>query len=539
MRGREQPGTLHSSGGWSGVDAAAVLAAMLIAVLVGPPLAAVSGGVARAVAGGDFGSGWQWLSAARSVGVPLLIAVLAALLSMPIAVVLAGSRSRRAWAALLLTPVFMPMYLVYAGWGVARSPETVTGDWLVSMGQTGHRWVPVWAGYALSVVGLAVWAVPLAALVIGASLRRVGRSPREASALEGPGLVRGGMMLLGEHLGAVLAAIGLVSMVMLGSAVPLHLAQLETHAIAIWRELSEREPERWGGVWLMSWPLVIAAVGAAVLIVRALAVRRVADAELPEDGHWRVRRSVGVIAALVVASATVLPLGLFAWTLRDWASIGRFWSVAGEAVAFSASVAASVGGVGLLLGAAMSLLLRSERRWHRVVAWMALVVLLIAALLPGVLIGSAIAGSVVRGFPAVVAAHVLRFGAIGALVGVVLVRSEPASFGGLRRVEGAGGVRAWWSASFAREWPALVGGGLVVGLLSFHEIEAAVLVQPPGPGNLARWMLDQLHFARVEAFSAGAVQVIGAGLVLAGAACVLLFVGAGANRRAPDPEQGS
>ncbi len=51
----------------------------------------------------------------------------------------------------------------------------------------------------------------------------------------------------------------------------------------------------------------------------------------------------------------------------------------------------------------------------------------------------------------------------------------------------------------------VVAAGLVAGLLSFHEIELAVMVQPPsGSGGSFAWlMLQWLHYSRMDDLGAG------------------------------------
>ena len=49
---------------------------------------------------------------------------------------------------------------------------------------------------------------------------------------------------------------------MIGSAVPLHLAQIDTYAIRIWLGLNETRREEHWKVWLAAWPLVAAAIAA-------------------------------------------------------------------------------------------------------------------------------------------------------------------------------------------------------------------------------------------------------------------------------------
>ena len=83
------------------------------------------------------------------------------------------------------------------------------------------------------------------------------------------------------------------------------------------------------------------------------------------------------------------------------------------------------------------------------------------------------------------------------------------------------GLGGWRLACLPVQAPALIGAGIVVGLLSFHEIEAAVQIQPPGAGNLARRLLDYLHYARLQDLSAAAVLLIGSGVTAALAAAWL------------------
>jgi hypothetical protein len=48
------------------------------------------------------------------------------------------------------------------------------------------------------------------------------------------------------------------------------------------------------------------------------------------------------------------------------------------------------------------------------------------------------------------------------------------------------------------------------------------VVQPPGPANLPRQILNYLHFARVEEMCAAAAWLIGGGVVvLVGIGCVV------------------
>ena len=64
-----------------------------------------------------------------------------------------------------------------------------------------------------------------------------------------------------------------------------------------------------------------------------------------------------------------------------------------------------------------------------------------------------------------------------------------------------------------------------MGALSFQEIEASIMVLPPGVESLARDMLQHLHFARTEELSVTSVIVVSIGLGIAGLAAGLAVLG--------------
>jgi len=111
---------------------------------------------------------------------------------------------------------------------------------------------------------------------------------------------------------------------------------------------------------------------------------------------------------------------------------------------------------------------------------------------------------------------------VAVLAGALAARWEPPDLRRMRRLDGAVHPGGWWCACGSAAMPVLVGAGLVVALLSLHEIEASVILEPPGAGSLAQALLSSLHYARDEALAAGVVQVMAAGLVLAFAAAWLV-----------------
>jgi hypothetical protein len=117
----------------------------------------------------------------------------------------------------------------------------------------------------------------------------------------------------------------------------------------------------------------------------------------------------------------------------------------------------------------------------------------------------------------VVLGHLARFGFVAVLAGWWLARTEGRELREMRVMDG-GGARGWVEAGL---WPraGLVAGvGVACGLLSFHEIEATVMLQPPTSmgGGFAWKVLQALHFAREEDLVPAMliVMVVGLGLAL-------------------------
>lgn len=512
---------------------ACVLGLALAAIVVLWPLVP---GVASGVAAAPRVPAQDWarvaVSLLTSLGVAAAIATLATLAAWPIAWTLAGRGPARALAPVLLLPMTLPHTLAYTGWGVLRSPDTWLGDLIVAAAHDGARWLPVLLGRGLAIIGLALWAAPIAAIVLAVSFARTPRALLEQARVDArPGLRRH-LALVGMHRAALLAAAAGVAALMLGSAVPLHLAQLPTHASVIWLDLAETAPGEWGGVWALALPAVALACLAAVPVARALTRARAGPRDALPGEPLAGAGPGGVIAALLVwAVALPLPLGLIAWTVSDWRMARGFVTLQGPALQGSLGVALAVGGVVAIATVLAGVGFAAPSRWLRSVTTLTFVATIAAALLPGVLVGAAFTQAwafapwLREHHAIVVLAHLARFMALGPLAAAVIDRLEPPGLRDLRGLEGGGGIGDWCRTVLPRRWPVVLGVALAAACLSLHEIEAAVMVQPPGPGNLARFVLDALHYARQDDL-AGAVLTLAALAGVGGVAAAAL-VGAG------------
>lgn len=522
-----------------------IVAVLLLAagVIVAAPAAVVAIGVVRILRESGVPALRVPLGViASTLAHALVIAALATLLAWPAAWMLRSTRRPALLGAAIAVPLLLPHYLTYAALNLLRAPRTPIGDWLAAQ----PPWASIAFGKAIAVIGLSLWAWPLAAMVLAPAVRAVPRDLIESLNLDGAGpfwRLRRTLHLARMLRGPIALAVGTVGVVMLGSAVPLHVAQIRTVATELWLALNlTTDP---ASAWVTAWPVIVAALACGAAMARWSS----GQAELSEPDSPPDRPQAGAAwgTALIWGLSVIGPIVLFAGSLHtpggepSWREAtllsAAFWRLSGDAVAASAAHGAAVAA-----GAAV-LALASWAAWGaggvgkpgrvaRRVALGCAVTFFITAIVPGVLVGSAVSRTwgasdatawVGDSGVVLVLAHLARFGVVACAVGWWLAQLESPAVRDCRVLDGATGVRGWWRGRVdAAGLGAVAAAALAAGMLSFHEIEAAVIVQPPGVPSLAQQLLESLHFARDERLAAAAVNLIGAGIVFAGGVGVLL-----------------
>lgn len=456
----------------------------------------------------------------------MLVAVVSALLAFPGAVVL----RRRGWKPLpwMLIPLLMPSYLAYSGWGLLRAPGTVIGDWAGRMVSEGATWVPLAMGRALAVGGLALWAWPIALIVMGSGFAKIDPAVVESMRLDGGRFIARIATKANLVFPAFVAGAGAVMLLMIGSPVPFHLAQVPTVAMDVWLRLVESPGN--ASAWAAAWPLILTAVVAGWKLGGAAANTDAISGQSLERAHRWASLPFG-FAATVWALAVIVPLVLFVMSIRDFGEFVLQWNLNKEAISDSAATAACVS-VGVSLVSVLTWAGLSDRRaLSRSMTRVCVRAMLIAGLMPGVLVGSAVWRAVEAvGLPLrldqtivpLVIGHLARFSFVGALVGCYLARLDTREERDTREMDGVKGVRAWWEAVMPRQTGSLLGIGAAAFCLSLHEIESVVLLAPPGGGGMAPRMLNWLHFFKTEELSVISVMMIGSGFIVAACgACAL------------------
>ncbi len=458
----------------------------------------------------------KWLpdgaTVARTILIPLGIAAIATLLALPTA--WAMRRLPSWWLALVIAPLLLPNYTIYAALSGARGAGTPMGDAIIN----GPPGAFATANLVQAVLSLALWAWPIAALVLVPAARGIDQDLVDAARGAGIGAIRRGLLLARLMRNALVFAVLVIALLMLGSAVPLHVAQVETWAIELWRGLFEtggRSP----AVWVAALPLValLAAGGCGI----AWAASR-ARPEVAIGAGRPVTAPVWVcILALSVWALTFLgPLVLLVLQLRSLGSLPHHWHDVAPPLVASGRVSLVTGGIAMVLAlGAASAVGAIARRALALVA----VALVGVALVPGVFVGHAFVAAgdteallwLNRTPSGLVGSHVIRLGAVAVALGWWCSRREPGELVDWRRL--VAGERAWaWMTSWGRgQVGVLLGAGLAVAILSLHEIEASAIAAPAGPRLLPQYMLDLLHYLRDEELKVATILLVAGGGTLA------------------------
>lgn len=464
---------------------------------------------------------FSWTLTLQSIATAFAIGICATAIGWPMAWLLRLGGLR--WLPLIATPLLLPNYLAFGAYNLLRAPGSVLGDWLERSARSESGWIPVFAGKVLAFGSLSVWASPLAAIALAIWLARIESSTLEQFSLDVP-RSRGRMLWERCRIAApgLWAGIALVTMLMLGSVVPLHVARLETLTIRVWLAMDLLPQDRQWRAWVVAWPLLVLAFAGAWMILRMASKEQPEGEQRTSIGRDSIRGEGLLGSVLVFGACALVPLFLFASHLASAGGLIGFLRVYREQLVTSAEISAAAGaGAGLMMLASWIGMLAGG--WSRKITKASVLLFAFGAMAPGVMIGVWLAAFTRRAMPALedsslilVIAHLARFGIVPIVLGCWLAAGEARDQGDQRRLDGATGLIGVLRTAIAGNWPALGAGAIAVAILSFHEIECSIVLQPPGVDTFARAILNQLHFARTQELSAAGIVLLSVGLVLGG-----------------------
>ncbi len=502
--------------------AAKLLAAaslVLWALLVAAPLVWLYAGAFTAPrASLPIAATMDWAVVGQSFGLAAGIAVLSVLLGFVPGQLLATARRGRTLLAVgLLGALLMPRYLLLYAWDLLRSPTTPLGDYLSARPDLARA-----AGMTTACLTLVLWYWPLAALIISQGLRNLDRDSQRQALLDAGPWRRLIGVTLPQLYPTILLALGLCMTMVLAEFATFHLVGVKTIGAELAVLYAQTGSSR--VVALAAWPVIIpAAIMAVTLWRRARDWSTNAPLARPDAPRHAGRR--WVLAAALLTLTMLAPMVLLVLSLRDLQGFANFYDLHSEQLATSL-LAASVASAAALVMAGGAILCGCLGRTGRIIAAIVIPTILLAALIPGGLIGAALVH-----FQGSLRAHLglaegwwsVSAGLAARLAGVAIVflrlgldiRSSQLSE--LAATDGAGWVRTCWSVHLPRQWPVWVAAFALVTMLGLTELPATSVLLPAGVPNFAQGLLNQMHYARDQ-------QVIATCLVLVGGYGTLVAV---------------
>lgn len=447
-------------------------------------------------------------------------------------------RGRKALTCLLVSLLFVPLYVQAAAWHAMFG----YGGWLQQSFAVDSNW---FQGLPAAILIHAAAAVPWVALMCAASLATAVRSLEEQTLLDADARQVLSRVSLPHAVGGILAAVVWVALTCSTEICVTDLFQVRTFAEEIFTQASLGTvslEEEVSSDLLVGISMILLLAAAATVWLAPWAMRVAKFASVEQSWRWKPRQRwpvsllVWIIGGLVIG----LPLVSLAWkaghaTDPAAGTLELTWSL-GHTVAILLSSLVEFRreiGWSLLMGICASLscvILAIFAYWiarHRPIMLgflLAVVLVLLAVPAPlwgvwtirflnqpedsilsplSVLYDRTILGCVIvqtlRALPIAVAMIATQFSSI------------PTELTDAARSEGAGWWRQLWKVAVPMRLPSLVVTLLVCLAIAVAEISATFLVLPPGVTPLSRQIFGLLHYGaddRVAAISLGLFVVI-------------------------------
>jgi iron(III) transport system permease protein len=446
-----------------------------------------------------------WRLLARSVGVAAGSATLATVLGTPYGLLLARARlpASRLWAALGVLPMLLPPYAAAIAWLIFLGQAGPLHEWLARRGYVGLAFFsPTGVAMTCATNGLLYW--PIAAGFAALALRAVPAELEETARLEANpwrALWIAARPALGAALGAAGLLVFLLALADFGVPSTFNLA---VFPVELFAQFSG--DYNTGAAVRLALPLLLVALPLAVAQhrgFRELPTLAEAGACPPLPlGRWR-GLAVAYCFMLVALSACV-PLGVLiaeAGPVANYLRVAQESGIAAWVSFWTAAVAAAA-----VAGVALPLALLAERRFGRLSAPAAGSLSALATVgyaLPGVLIAVALIGLLNRPGPlgalydsslVLPIAYVVRFFPFAfQAIAPACRRLSPALLEAAA-LDGAGPLARLRRIALPASRGAAATGAALVFLLSARELDATLLVRPPGADTLALRIYDLFHY---------------------------------------------
>lgn len=391
---------------------------------------------------------------------------------------------------LILLPLLVPNYAIFYAWWQTWP----SGSWLFNQLQAIDS-IGIGRQATLG-IALVSWSWPLVSLCVVPAAATWPQARSDQLKTDGAGWWQGILMHWNHERGGLLLGLLLVTVLVFGNIISFDLAGVFTVGNEL-RALTAVNAPVSEMFWLIL-PATILAIAGAATAWWAVG-RRVDDAS---PGNGRLSGRAWLLAGCLWVVTACVPMLLIVSNLDT--GFAELWRSHGRALLRDASRCLVCCVLVFVVYLGLILLLRSMRRWLRVIAVIWSILWIACLLVPGSLVASAVIGLVnyipgtgFRGWlltsgGALQIAWLAKYGGLAALSARWIVGSEPVVLRDVARMQGAS-----WSADGPRTWLMGVGVAMITFLFAMGEIPISMRLSPPSSSPpVSVTLLNAMHYQR-------------------------------------------
>ena len=439
----------------------------------------------------------------RSIGYAFGAALLGVLIAWPASRAYRrnpSSLGNRIASGVVLLPIALPPWLLYAAMWMSTGPGTLVGDFCERADLVGEL------RKTLLVIALVDWCAALSfAVLVCSGPRELVRDGR-LLALDRAGFVRRARAALARDGRSLLVALLACASFLLCETTAFDLAQISTYGFEL-RTLDAlgAAPATVVRAALPAIAIVLAIVLTMVVLLPAIS-RATGDAALRSrsDGS-AVTRSRAAPALLLVGLPTAIVVLALARVVLAVPRAGDFLALHGRALATTLLVATAVALLIGALGACIRLLLSARARALRIAARALAIACIMSGFMPATITAISIVAaynSPVLGFIydsplAIVLVLTARVAPVAGIVAIALAAREPRTAARLRALDGDS-VLAVWRGIRNELAIASAASATLAFAWSLSELTASGRVVPPGLAWIATDILNAIHYQRPD-----------------------------------------
>ena len=451
----------------------------------------------------------------RSIGYAFGAALLGVLIAWPASRAYRrnpSSLGNRIASGVVLLPIALPPWLLYAAMWMSTGPGTLVGDFCERADLVGDL------RKTLLVIALVDWCAALSfAVLVCSGPRELVRDGR-LLALDRAGFVRRGRAALARDGRSLLVALLACASFLLCETTAFDLAQISTYGFEL-RTLDAlgAAPATVVRAALPAIAIVLAIVLTMVVLLPAISRATGDDALRSRSDGSAVTRSRAAPALLLLGLPTAIVVLALARVVLAVPRAGDFLALHGRALATTLLVATAVALLIGALGACIRLLLSVRARALRIAARALVITCIMSGFMPATITAIAIVAaynSSVLGFIydsplAIVLVLTARVAPVAGIVAIALAARAPRTAARLRALDGDS-VLAVWRGIRNELAIASAASATLAFAWSLSELTASGRVVPPGLAWIATDILNAIHYQRPDT-----VIVATGGLLLA------------------------